>query len=1141
MASKLFYLLVAILLIGCGENDLDGTVPDKTVSDEIISGGTTPDKTIPDEINSGGTTSGKTIPDEINSSGSTPGKAIPNVISSGGAAPGNTVPDQNVLDKTHSGGVDLSKNSSQIYLASTKLSGNGSLSPTNQKIEAGQNGVFEIHLEDGFVLNQIEGCGGYLDGLTYTTGAMNSDCTISLSVMSNAENAIAYQDHSLASASELIDFSVSQISRIEGERKSIRSHLYENIGSFLSWNPGSYSITFSSFMPENTFTVLPSNVNGSGEIATRGLVMAGEQQKHRYAAMAGNLFAVNRSTETDTLLKNLITWLTQGKDTVDGFSVITAHVPNQSDSYYLPHNERIRSWLEEYYPQSHTINTTYSCEYSALISCLDIHKPDLIILSDFDRQGLGYAGIKSAIDKAKKLGIPLLLSNYQYEQSQILAPLYFEMGLSTSGNYWEKQQATNLTVGDVLKGDTTLTMLKSFLNDLNNGNFSTSSLNGCSQNYLDCNTPDFHKAFKTGANWYRNNAIILDGNGVDVFSKENFMLMKAALLLSDKYRSQIDYPIAYSEYSQWQQALFADWLVSYARPNNLAQPDLGEFVAETSTLAKGTRAHYVYPETTSERKTISVPYTGQWTTTGWYALPGQTIKLTRTDSSSVNVNVKLNYHRRNTNRAYQHHIYSAPLELMQQRLPLIANESLEFSTPYGGPIYLYISGDGSLDVKVTAQGIAQHPTIMDSSDETQIATFNRLIERTELPHVDLRSDGSEQHLRRDRFLSAITGNIPDVTSLLSSIINDHIHNVYGLAGFKVQGKSLNQSLPQDVLSACQGLFGEDCIDNNLHIRTIIQHANYDQNGHCGYGCSGNPWDAGWVINPIGWGDNHELGHNLQVKRLDVHYATEENRDNWSSYSRRAGENSNNIFPYYVKWKSHYVRDGNTNTIYDRHLNQKDLFYVFMSDVAELKNSNNQRVIYGANCNLISTGFDRYTALWAGNSYAEHNSYRMTFYMQMALKAHGMLMSEGTRLENGFHIFTLLYQHNRIFGKYATNQSDWEANRTKLGFSLFPYKHSIYGGRTIASIPGNDFMLVSLSKLTGKDWRSHFDILGLRYSSLAVEQVLANITNGAMPMGMYQLERDLPPANMSDGLTFIPLSLSDRSTLWKGQSSPVQCH
>ncbi|MDV5247340.1 ImpA family metalloprotease [Shewanella xiamenensis] len=1028
------------------------------------------------------------------------------------------------------------------YTASASQVSGGKLTPASQKVDSGKRASFSVQADVGFVLENISGCGGSLAELTYTTAAMSADCTITPAFISNAENAIRHQDHTLASAIELIDFSTAELAKVDAARKAKITQLYQGVGSSISWHPTHDSITFSSFMPENTFTLLPSNVDGSGASAVRGLVMAGEQQGQRYAAMGGNLFSVNTSAQTDILLKNLISWLTKGGDQQDGLSIVTAQMPSRADSWYFPHNEGIRTWLSKYYPDAHSINTANSCDYSALASCIDTLKPDLIVISDIDRDNLGYAGIQAAIAKAKAAGIPLLLSNYRREQSAMLSPLYLEMGLSTAGNYWSKLNADNLNVSSILAEDKALEDVKKLLANLREQRFDTQVLNDCTGNYLSCNSGAFVEAFKAGADWYRSSAETLDINGIDVFSRTNFPLIKAGLLLADKYRSEIDYPIAYSEFTQWQQALFADWTVSYARAHNLAQADLGEYVTDRANLSKGTNAHYGYPATVSERKTISVPYTGQWTSSGWYALPGQTITLSRLDSTNANVEIKLNYHRRNTNRAFEQKVYRAPLELAQQRLKLAKGQSIEFSTPYGGPIYFYISGgEGALSVDVQAKNVAKHPSIMDFSNPAEITAFNDKIQNTELPHVDLRTDGAEQHLRRDRFMNAIGGKIPDVTALLKSIVEDHINSVYTLAGLKIQGKSLSESLPAEVLSSCQALFGADCTDASLHTRSIIQHANYDQNAQCGSGCSGNPWDAAWNISPTGWGDNHELGHNLQTNRLNVQYATAANSDNWTGYGSRAGENSNNIFPHVVLWKTHYLRDGNSDIIKDGHMNHKDLFYVFMSDAIGTKDTSGKRVVFGANCKVLDIGEDRYTAPWASNDYAVHNGYRMGFYIQMALKAHGMTLSDGTTLSNGFNLFTLLYQHSRIFGKYANNASDWEANRSKLGFDLFPFDgHSVYGGKTVRDIPGNDFMLVSLSKLTGKDWRSHFDMLGLRYSSLAAMQVTANASLGTVPMGMYELETDLPPANMSQGLTFIPLSLSDSSTLWKGTGSPSQC-
>ena len=160
---------------------------------------------------------------------------------------------------------------------------------------------------------------------------------------------------------------------------------------------------------------------------------------------------------------------------------------------------------------------------------------------------------------------------------------------------------------------------------------------------------------------------------------------------------------------------------------------------------------------------------------------------------------------------------------------------------------------------------------------------------------------------------------------------------------------------------------------------------------------------------------------------------------------------------------------------------------------------------------------------------------------MALQADKIKLASGYKINRGFNIYTLIYQHSRIFSQYAKESADWTMNRKKLGFSLFPFNgHDVYDGKKVKDIPGNDFMLVSLSYLTGKDWRPYFDMFGLNYTSLASEQVDKNSTSGVIPIGMYVLEQDMPPSSLSKDLDFIPLDINDGTTLWKGKDSPTQC-
>lgn len=43
------------------------------------------------------------------------------------------------------------------------------------------------------------------------------------------------------------------------------------------------------------------------------------------------------------------------------------------------------------------------------------------------------------------------------------------------------------------------------------------------------------------------------------------------------------------------------------------------------------------------------------------------------------------------------------------------------------------------------------------------------------------------------------------------------------------------------------------------------------------------------------------------------------------------------------------------------MNHKDLFYVFMSDAAQVRDRSSNRVVLGANCQVLDTGESRYEA------------------------------------------------------------------------------------------------------------------------------------------------------------------------------------
>ena len=953
-------------------------------------------------------------------------------------------------------------------------------------------------------------------------------------ILDPVEYALKTGNHALATEDQLLEYTLNKLNDDVVNSGRIVQELYEGVNN-LTWNPSHDSTYIRGYLSDNgNVQILKGNINAAGETSSVNFGIVGERENgHRYAYLTGNPLGVYGGTDgnadLDKLTKNLMEWLL--KEDKSSLNIVTAQIPNAG---YFPHYRKMVEWLNIYYPESFTINSHKECDYENLTTCLSENNPDLVILSSDDYLSQGENALKPAYDYINRNNIPVLLASYGREAQPINAPFLSDIGVfAVDNNYWQKYRIENGSVQDVIPAvDARSELIQKFINE----DFDTSAMDACTIEVINCTGDAFVKEFRASADIFRSNVTAIDAKDVDVFQEDGYETTKLSLLLSDKYRSEIDYPITHSDPVHWYKALFSDWVVSYARDNNRAQPDLGEYITDTKNVIKSDNAHYTYPETVSASQVSSVPYPNQWTTTGWYALPGTPVTLTRTGDDTHEILVRLHYARSKTNRVHETKQFTKPVELTTTRLKVPVKGSVTFTTPYGAAIYL--QHNGGMESQIEAKGIALHPTITDFNDSVQITTFENTLNNTELPHVDLKTFGAELHMRRDRFTGAIGETYPNTKALLKGINEDHLETVYSLAAFKVQGKTLEESVAPWAMEACKTKFGsEDCTDETLHVRAIIQHANYDQHAQCGIGCAGNPWDSGESVSPRGWLDNHELGHNLQTGRLRVGYVSEEQRNSWSNYADRAGENSNNIFPYYVRWKSWYITDGNTETIFDGHMNIKDIFYAYQSDVENLTNGSGQRVVYDSRCNITDTGVTRHEAIWSDNSYAHNNSYRMGFYIQMALRA-DRLNSVTSKNGKGFDIYPALYLHERIFSKYIEDEATWMENRNKLGFSMFAYETDHGNMKTIS---GNDFMLVSLSYLTGYDWLPHFELYGLRNSDLAKAQAAVHGIEGKLPTGMYVLEEDLPGENVSEDLTFLPLGDTLTGTTWSSDSStPKLC-
>jgi hypothetical protein len=927
----------------------------------------------------------------------------------------------------------------------------------------------------------------------------------------NAVNAVKSRNASQSSEEELLDYTLCQVDSRLKKKASLRAEvadtLYNGLGDTYTWLPGGYSTVFTLGATDKSLSVLDS----TNKESIRSLAVVGEQMGHRYAALSANpVDLVVNGTKNHIWMKNIVSWVTKKQSrTGESYRLVSAEeIKLNVVITGMPqrHYDGFKSWLESIYPDAYTLNGIDECNSDELLKCIKDKPVDILIVGDSDGV-ISYIDARDGIEYAIENKIPLVTTVTSFYVRDLLAGIYDYMGISAGMNYFDDYQAVNYKIDGILspssKDDLTV---RSLIEKIQSNNFSANSITGtseCEGNMLNCNSPDFNESFRNGANILRNRLIDFDKKQMDVLSVADYFPVEAAvILLADKYREAIDYPVsAENEPEKFQRALFADWLVNYARPDNQPQPDLGEYATKPAEVTKGIDANYHEEAIISETKSISIPYPKQWTTSGWYIPAGKMVTISSSnDSASVILQPGFSF--LNAQWTASTKTLLAPSEashMQTSRLTLSPGQTLTFSSPYGGPLYIRFTDNNLKTANLKAEGVMKYPVIMDVNDANQLDEFEKLLEQSDVPHVDIRTEALEIHAMKYRLTDGVKnssdGYKPRSIKELLKQINDFYTWNYTLGGYSIQGKTLSESLPSDVLRICTKLFGDDCVDTELHSRTIIQHINYDNRTKCvGYGgCSGNPFDTTWNIEPYAWGDNHELGHNLQTGKLNVSYAAPGEKERWTSYSSRATENSNNIFPYHTLWKISTATENTENT---SHGDPLEVYAMVMSELRRYKNASGDPVIYDSTCKAynVTDGVEsnRYTAAWQSNDYAIYNTPREAFYFQMLLHADKQSLRHGYTLENGFNIFTLLYQHSRIYDKYSKNEADWNSHQSLLGFSLFPYSgDTTYDGGNVTKIPGNDFMLVSLSYITDSDWRPYFDMFGLNYTSLASKQVDQN--------------------------------------------------
>lgn len=700
----------------------------------------------------------------------------------------------------------------------------------------------------------------------------------------------------------------------------------------------------------------------------------------------------------------------------------------------------------------------------------------------------------------------------------------------------------------------------------------------------------------------------LSSSGTDFFSStfgSQTEVVRVLALLADKYRRGpgrqpgdtaigITYPVDLrSDDAAAGRRFYADWLTPRATKATGRPLSLGSRYCPTEKMALSDLASCQspsFPDVGDYPLTLRSAPEDRFTATGFDQVPGRPSTVTLLSDPGFPVYLRFLAGSDGTSRATllskkAVSAYNRPSFAVGPYIRLLPGKPTTLNTPYGGPLCVRLAATESskpTDVKFAFTNVARHPTLFYPATADDIAKFAADVSTSTAYWAEIVDGVFEIHSPILKIKSALSSDGQDVEApprrvyynttnglqdLVNGFRNSWAGNDYMLAGLKIRSDPLSSTLSDDDQKICSDL-GLPCLNETINTRVAHQHVTYDAYAACGGLCSGNPITIGGDPKPIGYGEGHELGHNLQPKQLGIFWPDTavgsqlSKVDSWTSYARRDGETSNNIFPIdniyrYFRFTLP-ARSGRSpdNGRIGSHDPGKDVdtVSVYASAYSKLR-QNGKQVTLDTRCRVIGTypigtppDVMLADSIWGNGAYSANNGLRLTFYVPLPDLLQGRTMFNGRKLTDGRDIFTLLYQAARAFTVYAVDEQTWKANRATLGLSLYEFQDdAVYGSKdTVNAMIGNDFMLVALCRITGYDFRPYFASRGVFYTRRANQQVEANAAAGnplrtfgrrflALNTQLPQVNRttvpaDSPNAYMSNDVFF---DATDPATVWPG--------
>lgn len=771
--------------------------------------------------------------------------------------------------------------------------------------------------------------------------------------------------------------------------------------------------------------LLRSNAIGASQspLENQTLGVFGRTENSRFILLGDNPM---RAAEHDPsalnedmrqLMQNMVAWLLDA-DPDSGFQVVLANLP---DSGQFRDDSSTRSWLETTYGTAVSVNNEGDCDGLDLESCLT-DETDLIVISHDVSDAETASAIRTRVEQAMADGVAVLYLQASARREALGTELYdlFNVTYFSNNTRYLVYASGASPVGTLRDWQPEeYSLIESLVEGIERETLDY-DLSDCWQ-YWECTE---NQAFSDEIGYPLSLSRVLvsrfDDDKIPPFPATRANRLWALMVLvGDDYRNQTEFPMDKNTTSSSDiiRAMFGDLTTIIYRKTN-AVGDLGTYSREQ--FGNGLLGD----------DTVRLTSQHPFRTAGVYAIPGQTVTVTRTDSSDVRVRLRVQTIRDGASAPFRER-YDRPNILRSNLLTIEPGETLEFTSAIGGPVNAYFDADGR-DVELAFQNIGKHPVWRGPEDSQ---AFQDALTLDDFDWAEFVTPNFEINSTAEKMRETLSENHIGTPGTLEDLTNTYLRDwPHWLAGW--EGPGIRENPDLRAFANSHGL--------NIPTTSDVKHMNADRPTctlsapNCA-GTSGNPYDALWNFDPIYLGDLHELGHGLEFR-------------NWHHFE--GGDpihSTTNLYAFHTQYR--YYSDTSTAGFQCAGLRHEALFEIIQDSQSHAD-----------------------PAQYMRSQDLSRQNYQTTMFVQLLAA-----LENQDAFDDGWKMMPRLNVVTREFQDNNDNTSDWNRNAAGLGF----------GGMTLDtanSLSQNDWLLIAMSWSAQRDLRAYLEMWGYSYSDMALDHV-----------------------------------------------------